>query len=139
MDRFVVVGEDQYPVARVGFEDFFEYAHLGGGAQRDLAVAAIGVHGTPAVGAFGGEHDEVAPAIGGAEADILVLQETLVFVQGGFVLHSFFGYHLNLAALDAVFCEVFARQFANAAFVGHGADERVEQHVAAVGSFGGGG
>ena len=39
VDRFVVVGKDQYPVARVGFEDFFEYANLGGGAQRDLAVA----------------------------------------------------------------------------------------------------
>ena len=77
----------------------------------------------------------MAPAVFGAEADVLVGEEGLVLVAGGLVLDALLGDHIYLSALDAVVGEVFARQGADAALVCERTDEGVEEYVAAVGTL----
>ena len=103
--------------------------------EGELAMAAVGMHGSSAAGAFGREHDEVPPAIGRAEADIFVGEEGPVLVAGGLVLDAFLGDHVHLAALDAILGQVLAGQGADAALIGYGTDEGVEEYVATVGAF----
>ena len=132
----VVVGKDEDAVAWMGLEDVFEHSELDGGAQGDLAMAAIRLHGPSAAGALRREHDEVPPAVFGAEADVLVGEEGSELVACGLVLDALLGDHIYLAAFDSVVGEVFARQGADAALVRARPDEGVEEHVAAVGAFG---
>ena len=123
VDRLIIVGKDQSSVARVGLEDFFEDADLGGGAQRDLAMAAVGVHGAAARRALGREYDEIASAVGGAQAVVLVGEKGLVFVAGGLVMDALLGDHLHLAALDRVFGEIFAGELFDPPLVGDGTNQ----------------